>query len=54
MGMANALNQAIGGVTGAVMEMPLQNAMINYYNRSANASLVPSVTNAMDANRGIF
>lgn len=54
MGMSNALNQAIGGVTGAVMEMPLQNAMINYYNRSANASLVPSVTNAMDANRGIF
>lgn len=54
MGVSNALNQAIGGATGAIMERPLQNAMINYYNRNANASLVPSVISAMDANRGIF
>lgn len=38
MGVSNALNQAIGGITGAVMEAPLQNAMIGYFNRNAPPS----------------
>ena len=54
VGAANALNQALGSAANYAVQAPMYNAMTNYYNRNANASLVPSVTNAMDANRGIF
>jgi hypothetical protein len=35
IGTANALNQAIGGITNYAANAPLQNAMANYYNMGA-------------------
>lgn len=35
IGQANALNQALGQVAGIAGQVPLNNAMINYYNRNA-------------------
>ena len=39
IGSANALNTALGQIGGMAAQMPMQNAMINYYNRAPADSL---------------
>jgi hypothetical protein len=54
VGQANALNTALGQIGGIATQMPMQNAMMNYYNRAPAGSMDSSVTNMFNQNPSIF
>ena len=54
VGQANALSNALGQVGGIAMQMPMQNAMIGYYNRGAPGGMNNSITSMFEKNPGIF
>jgi hypothetical protein len=59
IGQANALAGALGQIGGFATDYPMYQAQIGAWNRSnrgvgPDASLLPSVNNAMASNAGIF
>lgn len=54
IGSANALNTALGQIGGMAAQMPMQNAMINYYNRGAPGAMDSSINSMFKKSPGIF
>jgi hypothetical protein len=54
IGQANALNQALGQVGGIAGQIPMQNAMMGFYNRGAAGGMDSSITNMFKKSPGIF
>jgi hypothetical protein len=54
VGQANALNQALGQVGGIAGQIPMQNAMMGFYNRGTPGGMDSSITNMFKKSPGIF
>jgi hypothetical protein len=54
IGQANALNQVLGQVGGIAGQIPMQNAMMGFYNRGAAGAMDNSISNMFRKSPGIF
>jgi hypothetical protein len=54
IGQANALNQVLGQVGGIAGQLPMQNAMMGFYNRGTPGGMDSSITNMFKKSPGIF
>lgn len=54
IGSSNALSSALGQVAGIAGQIPMQNAMMGYYNRGTPGAMDNSITNMFKKSPGIF
>lgn len=54
VGQANALNSALGQIGSYAAQVPMQNAMMGYYNRGTPGAMDSSITNMFKKSPGIF